>query len=216
MENKEENVKIEEFQKVEEIKEEDKTMQEVKAVTKSNSFGLLKLVWRVIKTVLILVALLVFAVIIVQRVSHNKASIAGYGVYTIVSESMVPEYNIWDMLFAKKVDPATINVGDDVVYQGKEGDFVDKIVTHRVIKKRYDGQKYSFVTKGIANDIEDPAINEDQVYGKVVLKSTALSFLSKVINNEYGFYFIVFVPLVIIISLEVIDTVNERKQLKRD
>jgi len=196
--------------KTEEIKEE---KQEPK---KENKFGFLKLLWKIIKVFIILIGLLILAVIIVQRVSHNKASIAGYGIYTVVSESMVPEYNIWDMLFAKKTDAAFIEIGDDVVYQGTEGDFADRIVTHRVIKKTRHGNSYTFVTKGIANDLEDPEINEDQIYGKVVLKSTVLSLLSKAVNNEYGFYFIIFIPLVLIISWEVIDTANERKKLKRN
>lgn len=202
---------------VSESKEPDSEVEKIETETKkSDSFGFLKLLWKILKAVLLLLALVVFAVIVVQRVSNNKATIGGYGIYTIVSESMVPEYNIWDMLFAKKTDAADIQIGDDVVYQGKEGDFVDKIVTHRVIKKIRHGNSYTFVTKGIANDLEDPAIEQDQIYGKVVLKSAVLSFISKVINNEYGFYFIVFVPIVIIVSLEVIDTANERKRLKRN
>lgn len=202
---------------VSEPKESDSEVEKIKTETKkSDSFGFLKLLWKILKAVLLLLALVVFAVIVVQRVSNNKATIGGYGIYTIVSESMVPEYNIWDMLFAKKTDAADIQIGDDVVYQGKEGDFVDKIVTHRVIKKIRHGNSYTFVTKGIANDLEDPAIEQDQIYGKVVLKSAVLSLISKVINNEYGFYFIVFVPIVIIVSLEVIDTANERKRLKRN
>lgn len=215
-EKREENV-IEEVKQDTVVETESKTFGEEKPEPKKrmDNFKFFKVIWKIIKTILIVVLALVFAVIVVQRVSHNKATIGGYGIYTIVSESMVPEYNIWDMLFAKKVDPASINVGDDVVYQGKEGDFVDKIVTHRVIKKKYDGNSYSFITKGIANDIEDPEINASQIYGKVVLKSTILTTISKVINTTYGFYFIIFVPFVIIVTLEIIDTVNERKRLKR-
>lgn len=215
-EKREENV-IEEVKQDTVVETESKTFGEEKPEPKkrTDNFKFFKVIWKIIKTILIVVLALVFAVIVVQRVSHNKATIGGYGIYTIVSESMVPEYNIWDMLFAKKVDPASINVGDDVVYQGKEGDFVDKIVTHRVIKKKYDGNSYSFITKGIANDIEDPEINASQIYGKVVLKSTILTTISKVINTTYGFYFIIFVPFVIIVTLEIIDTVNERKRLKR-
>lgn len=209
-------VKTVENDNISETKESSE-VKEMKVATKKNdSFGFLKLLWKILKILLFILALVVFAVILVQRVSNNKATVGGYGIYTIVSESMVPEYNIWDMLFAKETDPADIQIGDDVVYQGKEGDFVDKIVTHRVIKKIRHGNNYTFVTKGIANDIEDPAIEQDQIYGKVVLKSAVLSFVSKVINNEYGFYFIVFVPIVIIVSLEVIDTANERKRLKRN
>ena len=185
-------------------------------IQKSTPFIIFKIIWKILKAVLVLIMVLVFFVIAVQRLSDNKITVGGYGVYTIVSESMVPEYNLWDMLLAKKVDLGEIAVGDDVVYQGKEGDFAGKIVTHRVIKRGFDGEKYHFVTKGIANPIEDPKIYGDQIYGKVVFKSSILSTLSKVLNNSYGFYFIVFVPIVIIVTLEIIDTVNERKKLKEE
>ena len=181
---------------------------------KTSKFAFIKFLWKIIKTILIVVLALVLTVIIVQRVSHNKATVGGYGIYTVVSESMIPEYNIWDMLFAKKVDPSEIKVGDDVVYQGKEGDFADKIVTHRVIKIIRHGNDYNFITKGIANPVEDPEITADQIYGKVVLKSVVLTEISKLINTTYGFYFIIFVPFVVIVTLEIIDTVNERKKLK--
>ena len=187
-----------------------------KAVKKESNFKFIKILWKIIKTILILVLIVIFFVIIVQRVTNNKASVGGYGVYTIVSESMVPEYNIYDMLIAKKTNPQDIAIGDDVVYQGKEGDFNGKIVTHRVIKKKHDGKIYSFVTKGIANPVEDPEISEDQIYGKVLVKSQILSTASKVLNTTYGFYFIIFVPIVIMVTLEIIDTVNERKKLKRN
>ena len=200
---------------VQEPKEET-IVQEPASAKKKDKFGFIKFLWKIIKTILIIVLGLVLAVILVQRVSHNKATVGGYGIYTVVSESMVPEYNIWDMLFAKKTDPALINIGDDVVYQGTEGDFVDKIVTHRVIKKSRMGNSYTFVTKGIANDAEDPAITGDQIYGKVVLKSVVLTAISKTINTTYGFYFIIFVPFVIVVTLEIIDTVNERKKLKKE
>ena len=183
---------------------------------KKSKLNFLKFIWKIIKTILIILLVLVFFVIVVQRVTNNNASVAGYGVYTVVSESMVPEYNLMDMLFAKKVDPATLEIGDDVIYQGKEGDFNGKIVTHRIISKKEDNGRYVFVTQGIANTLEDPAITGDQIYGKVVYKTTVLSYLSKVLNNAYGFYFLIFVPFVIIVTIEIIDTVNERKRLKKD
>ena len=213
-ENQIDETKEDETSKVSEENNDKKS--EEKAVKKESNFKFIKILWKIIKTILILVLIVIFFVIIVQRVTNNKASVGGYGVYTIVSESMVPEYNIYDMLIAKKTNPQDIAIGDDVVYQGKEGDFNGKIVTHRVIKKKHDGKIYSFVTKGIANPVEDPEISEDQIYGKVLVKSQILSTASKVLNTTYGFYFIIFVPIVIIVTLEIIDTVNERKKLKRN
>ena len=213
-EKKEKETKDEEkVEKMEEVKEESKDDKKNK---KKERFKPIKIIWKIIKTLLIIVLFLVFLVIAVQRITNNRVTVGGYGIYTIVSESMVPEYHVWDMLVAKEINPADIQVGDDVVYMGAVDDFNGRIVTHRVIKRRYDGEKYAFTTKGIANDIEDPEITEGQVFGKVIFKSTILSTISKIINTTYGFYFIIFVPFVIIVTLEVIDTVNEREKLKRN
>ncbi len=229
VENKEEkeDSEVKEEEQKEEVKEEktENNTEEEKPselekkkekLQDKTPFKIAKIIWKVLKIILVLIMILVFFVIAVQRLSNNKITVGGYGVYTIVSESMVPEYNLWDMLLAKKTDLGEIAVGDDVVYQGKEGDFAGKIVTHRVIKRGFDGKQYHFITKGIANPIEDPRIYGDQIYGKVIFKSSILSTLSKVLNNSYGFYFIVFVPIVIIVTLEIIDTVNERKKLKEE
>lgn len=169
----------------------------------------------VFKTILGIFIITIFAIIFLQRISKNSVSFFGYGMYTVVSESMVPEYNLWEMLIAKEVDAKDIKIGDDVVYLGAVSSFKDKIVTHRVrqIKPQTDGT-YHFVTKGIANEVTDPEISETQILGRVVHKSKILSFLSKIINNVYGFYFIIILPMTIAIFLEVVETINEKKEEK--
>ena len=107
-----------------------------------------------------------------------------------------------------------IKVNDDVVYLGKKSDFAGKIVTHEVIKiDKIDGNTY-FHTKGIANDVEDPLVSADQIMGRVSFKSHILSFISRVVNNIYGFYFVIFVPFAILLVMEIIDIVYERREKK--
>ncbi len=184
-------------------------------INKIKNNKLLSMFYRILRIISVFLIVAVVCIIFVQRISNNKVTVAGYSIYTVVSESMVPEYNLWDMIIIKKTDPSEIKIGDDVVYQGKVGDFADKIVTHRVIEWKYSDNSYKFITKGIANDIEDPEIDENQIYGKVLYKSFILSTLSKIINNLYGFYFIVFIPFVIMLFFEIIDIVNERERLKK-
>ena len=166
------------------------------------------------KAVCTFLIILVICVVFIQRISNNEMTLGGYSIYTVVSESMVPDYKVWDMVVVKKVDPKTIKVGDDVVYLGKEGTFTNKIVTHRVIEIDKTSADIKFTTKGLANDIADPVIDDDQIYGKVLFKSDVLSFLSKLINNLYGFYFVIFIPFVIILFFEILDIMKEREQIK--
>ena len=173
---------------------------------------ILKIISKTIKALISLLIILVVAVIVVQRVTNNKLNLAGYGLYTVVTTSMVPKYNVGDMILAKQVDTNTIKVGDDVVYLGEVDTYKDKIVTHQVIEIEETNEGRIFHTKGIANPLEDPLVKEDQIYGKVLAKSVVLSFLSRIINSSYGFYFLIFVPIVVIVFLEIIDATGGKKK----
>lgn len=163
----------------------------------------------------ILIILFVF-IVVVQKVSDNKATLGGYSIFTVVSGSMEPVYHVWDMLIAKKVDPSTIKVGDDIVYLGSESDFKDRIVTHRIINVRKTTKNLYFTTKGVANDVADPEINSSQVYGKVVYRSVILCFLSKVLNNIYGFFICIFIPFSLLLFFEILNFINSRKNCKEE
>ena len=69
-----------------------------------------------------------------------------------------------------------------------------------------------FHTKGIANFIEDPVITSEQIYGKIVTKLNILSFLGRITSNQYGFYFIIIIPTVILVFQIFMDVVNSRKK----
>ena len=56
------------------------------------------------------------------------------------------------------------------------------------------------ITKGVANRTQDPAINQTQVYGKVIGHTSIVNFILKFIFNGY---FLVFIPVVILIRLNI-------------
>ena len=179
---------------------------------KDNKF--LKILTMIIKAIISFFIVIVISIIFIQRISNNKLTLGGYSIYTIITESMVPKYNVYDMVISKKTNINQIKVGDDIVYQGAEGDFQDKIITHRVIKKEKLNDGIYLHTKGIANNIEDPLVKENQILGKVIYKSRLLSIISKIVNNPYGFYFVIFVPFAFLSAFEIIDIIDERKKKK--
>lgn len=172
---------------------------------------ILKILFMLVRAVVTLFIVLIVSVIFVQRISNNKVTLGGYSVFTIITESMLPKYEVGDMLLAKKISSDKIKIGDDLVYLGKEGSFSDKIVTHQVIDVVLENGKYSYHTKGLANNIEDPVVSEEQVYGVVIYKLNILSMLSKLVNNVYGFYFLIFIPFVVMIFFEVIDIIHDKE-----
>jgi signal peptidase len=159
----------------------------------------LKLINNIVYVILFLIVASVLFVVILQRASNNDIALGGIRIFNIVSESMVPKYNIGDVLVVKSIEPQNIKVGDDIAYIGQESTFNQKIVTHQVIKIDYENGEYIFHTKGIANILEDPLVHQNQVFGKVVYKIWILSFISKILSNVYVVFFGIFVPIVVLI-----------------
>ena len=69
-----------------------------------------------------------------QRFSDNKLSFFNYRMFTVITSSMEPKYNIGDVLLSKEVDPSAVKVGDSISYEGTAGDVRGKIITHEVVE----------------------------------------------------------------------------------
>lgn len=176
----------------------------------------LKLIGNILYTIVFILVLLVLIVAILQRASNNTLSLKGYRIFSVATGSMVPKYNVSDVLLSKEIDVKDIQVGDDVVYIGKEGSFKNRVVTHQVISKTEQDGKYKFITKGIANTEEDPEIDGDQILGKIQYKFKILSLIGKMISNVYIFYFMIFVPIAIIIVRQIIVVIKSGRNDEED
>lgn len=170
-----------------------------------------KIVFSIIKTIILIIVLAMLALVLVQRLSNNNLSIGGYQMFTIISESMLPEYKIGDVVISKQVKPEEIKIDDDLVYMGKEDSFKDKIVTHRVINVYNKEGNYSYQTKGINNELSDPLVKEDQIMGKVIYKTVFLSFIGEIMSNIVGYY-ILFTLIAILISLQLTNIIISKRE----
>lgn len=178
---------------------------------------ILRITGNILYTLLVILVLLILIVVILQRASNNTLSLGGFRIFNIVTKSMVPKYEVGDILVSKSIEPKDIKVGDDVVYQGKEGSFAGKIVTHQVVNIEEENGSYKFHTKGLANTEEDPLVSQEQIAGKVVYKIKTISFISKIINNLYSFYFVIFIPMALLIFIEIRRTIiSFRKPKEKD
>ena len=176
-----------------------------------------KIIGNILYVLSFILVVLILLVVLIQRFSGNDIALGGIRVFYVASGSMLPEYEVGDILISMETDPEDINVGDAVTYLGDEGDIKGKVVTHEVIEKRQDENgKYIFVTKGTANTIADPEITEDQVYGKVVYRAVLLSAICKILQNMYGFYFLIIVPLAIIIAKILFNFIISRAEKREE
>lgn len=171
----------------------------------------------------IICLVLIFLIILtgVQRFS-NQGNFFGYRIYTVASGSMIPTYDIGDTLLIKETGASGIKKGDAVTYIGNSGGVDGMIITHQVVDIQKDENgKVVFHTKGIANNIEDPLVYEEQVLGKVVHRFFLLSYLGKITTSKYLMLIFITLPIAILITIEIIKIVykkdeDESNQLEED
>jgi len=161
----------------------------------------------IIEWIVIIVLIFLIILVGVQKFS-NRGNFFGYRIYTIISGSMIPTYNVGDTVLIKEMTADNIEIGDAVTYLGEGGDLNGKIITHQVVDIEFDDHgKYLFHTKGIANNIEDPIVSQDQVLGKVIHKFFFLTMLGKLTTSMPLLFIFVVIPLAIIIAIEIIKLV---------
>ena len=172
--------------KREETNEESKANVEKK---KLNISKIYKVLWNILSKIITILILFVSIIIVVQKVTNNKESFFGYRIFRVQTGSMIPKYNIGDVILVKEKDINKIKVGDDVTYKGESGSVKGLLVTHRVIDIEEVEGKKAFHTKGIANNLEDPIVYGNQINGVVQTKLYILSLICLLLNNKYVFYF---------------------------
>ena len=164
---------------------------------------ILHIAWKVISKIITAIIILIWIVIVIQKVTNNTQSFFGYRIFRVQTGSMIPKYQVGDVILVKETDTNKIQVGEDVTYRGETGSVNGILVTHRVKDiEEIDGQRV-FHTQGIANNLEDPVVYAHQINGVVQSKMYILSFICRLLNNKYVFYFGAILPLSIYIGFRI-------------
>ena len=131
----------------------------------------------------------------VQRVTGGNTTIFGYSVYRVSSGSMEPELSIGDVILSKKIDTKTLEIGDIITYNGTEGSYAGKVITHRIEDIQEVNGHRLFSTKGDANPEIDPIVYEDQILGIMEFKVPIVGVLYSFFITPYGLIAVLLVIL---------------------
>lgn len=169
-----------------------------------------KIVYGTLKTIFFTILILYVVFICVQRLSGNN-SVFGFRLFTVATGSMKGVYNVNDVIAVKDFDNKKLKVGDDIAFIGNRGGLENKLVTHRIIKIEEESNGRIFTTKGVKNGVEDPSITESQILGKVVGVVPVVTQINHVVKSQLGFFCLIFCPLVLVIVLEILQTITDIK-----
>ena len=172
-----------------------------------------KIIWKTIKILIEILLLIIALTIIIQRVTNNEHGFFGYRIFCVITGSMEPQYTVGDIILSKYKEPEDLRVGDTLVYIRKKNQYAGKIITHKIVEIEQDENgKYLFHTMGIANVVEDPVVEEDQVYGVVISSIKMMTWLYRIMSNKYGLYFIIILPISIFIFVSFLRSKSKEKK----
>lgn len=129
-----------------------------------------------------------------------------FGLYTIISGSMEPNVEVYDVVIAADYDISKIKVGDIITFASNWDINFGVTVTHRVvgISKNEKGE-YQLTTKGDNNGSKDGGtVTQTNLIGKVVGRIPQLGRLQFFLAKKMGWFMIVFVPALAVIVFDMI------------
>ena len=116
------------------------------------------------------------------------------------------------LIYVKKVDANTIQVGDDITFILNE-DLV--VATHRVV--RIDAENQRLYTKGLANEIEDSdPVHFNNVIGVPQFSIPKLGYVSDFVQNPPGMYITIGVGIILILAVFLPDMIGKKKNEDED
>lgn len=135
--------------------------------------------------------------------------------YNIISRSMVPNLEVYDVVVDKKVESINdIKKNDVVTFVSKSPDNYNYVITHRVIDIKDTEYGKALTTKGDNNKIIDEApVYEDQILGKMLFKIPKLGKLQIFLGYQGGWLFIVLIPALGVVVYDVVK-IAKRKIVK--
>lgn len=156
-------------------------------------------------TILILIAVFLLYYIISNQIARVKGTKPFISLYTIVSPSMEPNINIYDVIIDIRVkDDKDIKLGDIVTFYSNSINTGGYTVTHR-IHGIYDnsGTRY-YITKGDNNQSpDDGTITINNIVGKVRLVIPALGKIQFFVSSKFGWILIILIPAIGIVLADI-------------
>ena len=131
---------------------------------------------------------------------------------TIDKKAGTGEFNKNDLIIIKKVDPTTLEKGDVVTYQGRDGDIITHRITDLITTKVDDQEVPAFETKGDYSPGYDfYPVTYDQIIGEYQFRLPKLGGVAMFLQTPAGVIVILLIPVIIVFA---VDFLIKRKQQK--
>jgi len=172
---------------------------------------IIKMVSKVLSWILLGFLILIAGLLIYNIVSSKIYEVRGQkyepeiALYTIISPSMEPNINVYDVVVTKKVkDFSTIKAGDVITFISSSTLGEGLTVTHRVKEVVKTEDDIKFRTQGDNNSIPDSALaSSKNVLGKVMFKVPWVGHIQFFLQSKGGWLFALLIPAMVIVVYDI-------------
>ncbi len=164
-----------------------------------------------ILSILAVVVIMFLAYFIDQKIGAQKGEKRNplFGAYIIISESMIPNINVYDAVVTVRVSQDKIKMNDIITFISQEIETAGTPITHRVIGIVDTGTGIKYRTKGDHNNTADFAlIAPNEVIGKVYLRIPMIGYIQTFMTKPIGWLLIVVLPCLFIVTNDVLKLIR--------
>ena len=167
--------------------------------------------WTIFALLMLLAAFLIYYVIatnIYARKGERFKPIVS--LYTIISGSMLPTIQVYDVVVNQRIDdPTKLQEGDIITFISQSKINYGETITHRIIKVTYEDGKYYYTTKGDYNLVPDESpVEYNNVIGKVILKIPQLGQAQFFLLKQGSKLFLILIPAFGVLIYDLIKMLN--------
>lgn len=172
---------------------------------------LFKIISYIIITVLCLFVLLIIFYIISSKLNTKENYKPKISMYTIVSPSMTPVINVYDVVLnIRPKSDNDIQIGDIITYISRDPSSSGMTITHRVIEISKDSEgNIEFLTQGDNNSDPDPLyVPYDDVVGVEIAIIPYLGKIQFILTSNKNVLIIFLVPIIIYLLFDIFKLSN--------
>lgn len=182
-------------------------------------------VWKTVKRILVglvvamAICMMIFTLVTVLTCNQTERSLFGYKGFIVRSDSMsATDFNAGDLILVKEVDPSTLQEGDIISFISGNSESFGEVATHKIRKiTEDDNGNPAFITYGTTTDTDDESlVTYESVLGKYVKTLPSAGRLFAFIKTTPGYIVCIFLPFLILIILQGLNSVKLFKQYKRE
>lgn len=168
---------------------------------------------------MMLLAALVFF-LLQSRLTGGIPAVAGHQLYIVLSGSMSPAFEAGSIVLVRPLEPTAVQAGDIITYRDPDPEKANLITTHRVVAVNQT-EPPSFITRGDANDADDPLpAPAGNLIGRVTYSVPYFGYLLSFVRTKTGILLLIIAPAVLVIVFELrklfgyVQALEKEKQLK--